>query len=82
MTKKATDLSNLLGGARGARDVPRPQVDLPDPPEAPKAPPERRINVAISAARHKALKRLAVEDERTVQELVDEALARYLAEHQ
>lgn len=66
MTKK-TDLESLLGGARGAQSVVRPQAE-PVPAEAVE---ERRINVALRADLHKALKLWAVEDDSSVQDMID-----------
>ncbi len=75
MTRKPTDASSILGAARRAADVPRPQADTPPPPEIQSpAPPERRVNVALRAQTHKRLKLLAVQREMTVQELAEQLL--------
>lgn len=90
--KKATDASSILGAARRAQDVPRPvesQDHTPTQPQAAQpvaqaaaqAPEtEKRVNVAIPASLHKAYKLRAVELDRTVQDLVTEALTRHLAD--
>ncbi|OLV20024.1 hypothetical protein [Deinococcus marmoris] len=75
MTRKQTDASSILGAARRAADVPRPQAEAAPPPEIqPPTPPERRVNVALRAQTHKRLKLLAVQREMTVQELAEQLL--------
>ncbi|CAM3698864.1 hypothetical protein DESA109040_20135 [Deinococcus saxicola] len=75
MSKKPTDASSILGAARRAAEVPRPQTDVSPPLETlPPAPPERRVNVALKAPTHKRLKLLAVQRDMTVQELAEQML--------
>lgn len=73
MSKKSTDASSILGAARRAAEVPRPQAEM-TPPLATPAPPERRVNVALKAPTHKRLKLLAVQRDMTVQELAEQML--------
>ncbi|BDP44867.1 hypothetical protein DAETH_48360 (plasmid) [Deinococcus aetherius] len=90
MSKKVTDANSILGVARRAHDVPRPQASQSHTTTSPQehttvtaqetAPPERRVNVAIRASTHKALKLLAVQQDRTVQDLVDELAQAYLSQ--
>lgn len=76
MTKKTTDASSILGAARRAAEVQRPQVE-----EAENKVAERRVNVALRAQTHKRLKLLSVQRDMTVQnlaeEILQEALDRY-----
>ena len=95
-SKKKTDASSILGAARRAQDVPRPQsaeshnhtsVELqlgetvtPQVRETVTTPPEKRVNVGLRASTHKALKLQAVQQGRSVQDLVEEMAQAYLAE--
>lgn len=94
--KKKTDASSILGAARRAHDVPRPVESQDHTPTQSQAAPsatqpvaqanaqapetEKRVNVAIPASLHKAYKLRAVELDRTVQDLVTEALTHHLAD--
>ena len=76
MTAKKTDVGRLLGGSRGAKEIERPQVDVVKPLSS-----ERRVNVALRGDLHKALKRLAVDREVSVQELIDSVVDEFLQSH-
>ena len=76
MTAKKTDVGRLLGGSRGAREIERPQVQLVKPVSS-----GRRVNVALRGDLHKALKRLAVDQEISVQELIDSIVDGFLQSH-
>ena len=76
MSVKKTDVGRLLGGSRGAREIERPQVELVKPVSS-----ERRVNVALRGDLHKALKRLAVDREVSVQELIDSVVDGFLQAH-
>lgn len=88
-SKKKTDASSILGAARRAQDVPRPQSAEPHihiPVEsqtretvAAQEPTEKRVNVALRASTHKALKLLAVQRDQSVQDLVEEIAQAYLS---
>lgn len=92
-SKKKTDASSILGAARRAQDVPRPQsieshnhisVELQNsetviPPIREEVIPERRVNVGLKASTHKALKLQAVQQGRSVQDLVEEMAQEYLS---
>lgn len=88
---KKTDASSILGAARRAQEVPRPQdmesqFHTSTPPQEnrtvevqPASPvQEKRVNVALRASTHKALKLLAVQRDMTVQDLVEEISQAYL----
>jgi len=85
---KSKDASSILGAARRAQDVPRPQAEESQshtntPPQedrtvTPQEAPEKRVNVALRASTHKALKLLSVQRDMTVQDLVEETLQAYL----
>lgn len=76
MTKKSTDASSILGAARRASEVQRPQTQ-----ESEERVVERRVNVALRPQTHKRLKLLSVQRDTTVQKLVDELLQEALASH-
>ena len=96
-SKKKTDASSILGAARRAQDVPRPQSAEPHihipvesqtresvtpqshAPVASQEPTEKRVNVALRASTHKALKLLAVQRDQSVQDLVEEIAQAYLS---
>ena len=91
MTKgKSKDASSILGAARRAQDVPRPQAEESQshtntPPQehtkvTPQDAPEKRVNVALRASTHKSLKLLAVQRDMTVQDLVEETMQAFLAQ--
>lgn len=70
MTGKKTDASSILGAARRAAEVPRPQVE-----EIPVVSGvEKRVNIALRAQTHKRLKLLSVQRDMTVQALAEELL--------
>ena len=79
MTRKETDAKSILGAARRAAEVPRPQLEEAPVQEAPQAPiVEKRVNVAVRAQTHKRLKLLSVQRDMTVQELAEELILRGL----
>ncbi|GGO33563.1 CopG family transcriptional regulator [Deinococcus humi] len=74
--KKTTDLSSMLGTAKRASDVPRPQVDVK--PEVEHKVPEKRVTLTLNAELHRRLKTLASSRGIKVSELTDEVVGRYL----
>ncbi|WP_135230464.1 hypothetical protein [Deinococcus fonticola] len=83
--KPTTDLNKLLGSARRAQDVPRPQVATPAPAQPahtseqePEKEMARRINITLNAAIHRRMKILSAERGTRLQPLVDEVLEAYL----
>ncbi|CAM4064334.1 CopG family transcriptional regulator [Deinococcus frigens] len=74
--KKTTDLSSMLGTAKRASDVPRPQVEIK--PEVEHKVPEKRVTLSLNAELHRRLKTLASSRGTKVLELTDEAVSSYL----
>lgn len=79
--KRTTDLSSMLGTARRAAAVPRPQLEEPGREVgAPVLPPIKRVNLTVHPDLHRRLKILAANRGQKVQELVDAAIEGYLSE--
>lgn len=80
--KPTKDVSSMLGSARRAQDVPRPQATPPAQPEVqPQAEEKavaRRINITLDAGIHRRMKIMAAERAVKLQPLVDEILEAYL----
>lgn len=76
--KRTTDLNSMLGTAKRAAEVPRPQVE---PERELPAPPEKRVNITLQPELHRRLKTLAASRGQKMQDLVDAAVTNYLSEH-
>ena len=74
--KKTTDLSSMLGTAKRASDVPRPQVEVMT--EVERKVPEKRVTLTLNAELHRRLKTLASSRGIKVSELTDEVVGHYL----
>lgn len=78
--KRTTDLSSMLGTARRAADVPRPQLEEQPVREVETPTPVKRVNLTVHPDLHRKLKILAANRGQKVQELVDAAIEGYLSE--
>lgn len=77
--KKTTDISAMLGTARRAADVPRPQQTEEVAP-APQPEPAKRITLTLDAELHRQLKVQAAQSGVKVMDLTDQAIRQFLGE--
>lgn len=75
--KRTTDLNSMLGTAKRAAEVPRPQVE---PEHELPIPLEKRVNITLQPELHRRLKTLAASRGEKMQDLVDRAITNYLNE--